>query len=332
MSDPPKRRGRKPKDTQKEPIGDPKDPGNEEPRKRKRGRKPKCEITSIQDIREKFSNSDDKVVFQGTSEPLETDLEQVQVPFGNLNITVHTAKPVNKEELRNMFVGQIPGNAFDEEEEKVGEEPIQNTDYSDSESDYYGYPHTVCLSCKNKEIEGELERKDRVRVNKLLFKFNENIADTREWPERCDHLCWWCCHSFETIPIPCVSKYDDRKRRYKIYGIFCSWECSAAFSHEEYNTVMVLDKLKREWTRDTKPIKRAPSRYILKAFGGHMSIDEFRKSHYQNRDIRVSVGKLDIVNVECIETYSEYVLKKKGKYKLKRKNEDMPKLNFKEID
>ena len=121
MEDPkvPKKRGRKPKDrSTAEHVDEDADEessvrsdsarveNEEEPRKRKRGRKPKCEIKSIQDIRQKFNNSDDKVIFQGSNEPIETDLVQVQVPFGNLNILVHSAKPVDKDELRNMFSKQ----------------------------------------------------------------------------------------------------------------------------------------------------------------------------------------------------------------------------------
>ena len=302
----PKKRGRKPKLQKEEPLE------TEEVRKRKRGRKPKCEITSIQDIREKFKDSDDKVIFHGSSEPIETNLEQVQVPFGNLNITVHTTtKTVDKDELRTMYTKQTAFKPIP----KTQEESDDDSDGSDG-SETEEIPRILrkvslsddCTTEKDWTIDSPKQeqptKKYRAKLSKLLFHISEHIKNTKEWPETCDSLCWWCCHPFGGIPIPCVSKYDSIRKRFKVYGIFCSWECSAAFGFSENNSLLNLLLLKRNWTGDSSNISKAPSRYLLQSFGGGLTIDEFRNSSNNNKKYHISVSSIDFVSQNVIETYN----------------------------
>ena len=347
----PKKRGRKPK-IQTEQVDEDADEessvqleNDEEPRKRKRGRKPKCEIKSIQDIRQKFNNAggNDKVVFQGSNEQVESDLVQVQIPFGNLNILVHSAKPVDKDELRSMFSNAKrtePGSTKPLESspietlaKHVGTKMVGTTrsfcNGSESESECDSrrirklyIPLTSVASHPTAPAESvEIIQKNKVKINRLLYKFINKAEETKEWPTKCNTLCWWCCHSFESIPIPCISKYDSIRKRFKIYGIFCSWNCSAAYAMKENDSVMNLQLLKREWTGDTSNIERSPSRYILKAFGGHMSIEEYRNNNGVQRSFHITKNNMDFVNHNCIETYTETSKKVKSKYKLKRKND-----------
>lgn len=304
----PKKRGRKPKLQKEDPCD------GEEVRKRKRGRKPKCEITSIQDIREKFKDSDDKVIFHGSSEPIETNLEQVQVPFGNLNITVHTApKTVDKNELRNMYTKQSFAPA------PTISTPLGDG-YSDSEvsEDPLGEDTEDPLAEDVEDPEPARPKKSRTKFHKLLYHVSEQIKINKEWPGRCDTLCWWCCHEFEGVPIPCVSKYDSIRKRFKVYGIFCSWECSAAFGFSENNSLLNLLLLKRQWTGDASNIQKAPSRYLLRPFGGFMSIEEFRKcSETKNKKYHIPISTLDFVNQHCIETYTTQTIKQEVNIKCK---------------
>jgi hypothetical protein len=407
MEDPkvPKKRGRKPKVQTEQTSQEDEDEESSvqiendgEPRKRKRGRKPKCEIKSIQDIRQKFNNSDDKVIFQGSNEPIETDLMQVQVPFGNLNIVVHSAKPVDKDELRNMFSKQITEPAVKVVEKKKYVESSRNLSSNESESEsendsiynrrYLRTAKPMALRIGAKFIEEdtaqvaasleermtsgqsdalrrmtsgqsdalrrmtqcaasveekapstpktlvdtaeqysvdnvEIVQKNKIKINRLLYKFVNKLDETKEWPTKCNTLCWWCCHGFESIPIPCVSKYDSIRKRFKIYGIFCSWNCSAAHAMKENDSILNLQLLKREWTGDTSNIERSPSRYILKAFGGHMSIEEYRNNNGVQRTFHITKNNMDFINHNCIESYTETSKKVKSKYKLKRKNNNI---------
>lgn len=330
----PKKRGRKPKnitEEQKKTL--------DTERKRKRGRKPKCDIASIDDIRQKFMDSDDKVVFSNNSEYIEPNLDQIYVPFGNLNIIVHQAKPYDKEKLRNMFTDG--SDQKDEQQTKI---------YTINDGDQYKIlePTKDVESDIESEIEPEIEEtiknestisnkktdtiinksfvasnkpenkniivKERKRIFKLLHKFTDKIEETKEWPTSTNILCWWCCHNFNTIPIPCTSKYDDRKRRYSFYGIFCSWECSAAYCRDNHKSMFDFYKLRQEWTGLTSRIKPAPSRYILKSFGGYMSIGDFRNTSYIERNVILMTNdRCSYENQEVAEIIKELAYKKKYK-------------------
>lgn len=91
---------------------------------------------------------------------------------------------------------------------------------------------------------------------------------------------------------------------------------------KENDSILNLQLLKREWTGDASNIERSPSRYILKAFGGHMSIEEYRNNNGVQRSFHITKNNMDFINHNCIETYTETSKKVKSKYKLKRKNDN----------
>ena len=39
-----------------------------------------------------------------------------------------------------------------------------------------------------------------IKTVKKLYKVLDSLE---EWPEKSDLLCHWCCHSFDSMPIPC---------------------------------------------------------------------------------------------------------------------------------
>jgi|TARA_R110000823_G_scaffold291378_1_gene409763 hypothetical protein len=101
--------------------------------------------------------------------------------------------------------------------------------------------------------------------------------------------CWWCCHSFNGTPLMLPYKYDDRRNKFYTSGNYCSWSCIKSYAIDKYgcttggricgNVVMMRKKLYNQ----IGPIKAAPSRFLLKEFGGDMTIESFREN--QTRDI-----------------------------------------------
>lgn len=100
------------------------------------------------------------------------------------------------------------------------------------------------------------------------------------WPSETKSCCWWCCHSFDSIPVPLPTHYDQKLHLFSVRGIFCSWGCAKAYSLVEgsviYRQSELLTMLRRRIEGKTISIKAAPYRNQLKMFGGDMSIDEFR--------------------------------------------------------
>lgn len=96
-------------------------------------------------------------------------------------------------------------------------------------------------------------------------------------------LCWWCCHEIpgESLGLP----YELKNNQFKTLGQFCTWPCVKAYNIErdKYNTGQCTDLItlyrKRSLGGESlgRPLKSAPNRLCLKAFGGKLTIEEFRR-------------------------------------------------------
>lgn len=340
----PKKRGRKPKnkdDIEKSPREKKKrgrkpkvdklivDTG--EVRVRKRGRKPKYKIESISEIRAKYEDTD-KVEFSNTKDVKaveESDYNKTQVSFGNLNITVTEKPEIDKDELRNMFkIEETVSNT-------VITSPIVSTKsktiyvspppssglYSESESEFESMQVKQCCNCESKKNDDNLVIVKKREIHYLLYKFNKKLQEFKQWPSSTDILCWWCCHSFNDTPIPSVSCFDYKRDYYNLKGIFCSWECSLAYTLENNKSSINLYKLYRNVTGDLNfNVSAAPSRYVLKAFGGYMDIEEYRNSPHTKREIKIADdNRMSYINQEILEVYEELEIKKKKKQQSRRR-------------
>lgn len=94
-------------------------------------------------------------------------------------------------------------------------------------------------------------------------------------------LCWWCCHSIEGQELHVPYKYNGKE--FFTFGHFCSWSCMKSYTiqstHPNKSEMCSLVALmKKKATGTIEPIVPAPNRFTLKAFGGSLSIEEFRGS------------------------------------------------------
>lgn len=112
------------------------------------------------------------------------------------------------------------------------------------------------------------------------------------YPNKTDVYCWWCCHDFSTHPIGVPLKYDAVNDVFKVIGCFCSFNCAYAHIKKEKLKVQMCDlkfmyeKLSgAEFSSDTWNLTPAPEKYILKRFGGPLTIEEYRSSFDNHFDI-----------------------------------------------
>jgi hypothetical protein len=112
--------------------------------------------------------------------------------------------------------------------------------------------------------------------------------------------CWWCCHEIpgESLGMP----YEFKNNQFKTMGQFCTWGCVKAFNMErdKYNQNIVVDLItlyRKRAYGEIKPLKSAPSRFALKAFGGTMTIEEFRRG----ADVNITFPD-DIRSMPFVET------------------------------
>ena len=123
------------------------------------------------------------------------------------------------------------------------------------------------------------------RIARLLIEFGEK-SRVGEWPTSSSVHCHWCCHRFDGVPFGTPLRYTEG--RFHVTGCFCSLNCAAAHNFackvstdEMYERYALLNLL-HERVYDAPPPQRrvrpAPDRCTLAAFGGHLSIDDFRAS------------------------------------------------------
>ncbi len=93
-------------------------------------------------------------------------------------------------------------------------------------------------------------------------------------------LCWWCCHDIpgETYHMP----YKFEKQQFHTCGHFCSWPCVKAYNifsnRPQLGTISTLiTQYRFKLSGKIQTLNAAPHRFALKAFGGTMTIEEFRK-------------------------------------------------------
>ena len=214
---------------------------------------------------------DNKINFSECDNNLDENLPSQKISFGNLSIIVQNAKKDDPKEIQKKFYTTDNNNRSHIVQEK---KQICSLNFSDSEEE--------------SDSEDEYEKKNKKirlpkRINKDIkfigiMKHYENINDSegKDVPKKTNLLCWYCSHSFKTQPLFLPIKKN--KDRYKICGNFCSWGCIKAYSTRncqgKYNNL--LQTYFKELTGETFLIKSNPPFPMLKAFGGNMTITEYR--------------------------------------------------------
>jgi hypothetical protein len=111
----------------------------------------------------------------------------------------------------------------------------------------------------------------------------EKISEVVVAPLDCSRLCWHCCHPWQGEAIPYPFAYDDRTKKFKVGGQFCSFECIKGYSRDTVSVavsgihLMNIRHYRKIITGRTDPFMPAPPKIVLRAFGGNLTIEEFRK-------------------------------------------------------
>ena len=157
---------------------------------------------------------------------------------------------------------------------------------------------------KNPSLKQDEKKKDTINISEnLIIKLNHsdvdeyNIMGYNTNNEKNDmvkennisELCWNCAHPFHKEIYGIPLKYLDKI--FYIYGDFCSLECCARYALDnlrEYNfsEIYTLINLYNNilFNNHSEKVEIAPSKLILKSFGGSLTIEEYR-SNFNNKDI-----------------------------------------------
>ncbi len=101
-----------------------------------------------------------------------------------------------------------------------------------------------------------------------------------QWLKPTKILCWHCAHKFKNPPIGIPTERQGGGT-YLMRGNFCSFSCAKGFVIREgaYNShvhLALIERMAREVYQCTDAIVPAPSPMALKAFGGTMTLTQFR--------------------------------------------------------
>jgi len=139
------------------------------------------------------------------------------------------------------------------------------------------------------------------------------------------HVCWNCCHKFDNNNYGLPIKYINNI--FYIYGFFCSLECAARYTFDNFNNDFEIYSLINFYynfinNTTSEKINIAPKRLVLKMFGGNMDIDEYRNNFKTNCIFYVNIPPIFPIN-HTINTYENNINNmndNKKDLKLYRKN------------
>ena len=135
-----------------------------------------------------------------------------------------------------------------------------------------------------------------------FYKRNDNILlaqykdsdETKMIPEKSDVACLWCCHTFENRP--CIIPSRDLGTHLQVYGNFCCPECAMAYlfdqrmdAHSRWEQLSLLNRVYGDMVGGNG-VFVAPSRSVLKLFGGPYTIEQYReliRSHKYRVDVHL---------------------------------------------
>jgi hypothetical protein len=124
-------------------------------------------------------------------------------------------------------------------------------------------------------------------------------------------LCWWCCHSIPGESIQLPTAYNHTTKSFSGIGQFCSIGCVKAFGWTSpLANKPNVNNLITMMVQDSQPdamlnVQRAPPWQCLRAFGGIMSIDEFRAS---NQAIHFDFKPIERVTYDVEKKYHSETL------------------------
>tara|TARA_B100001094_G_C17991553_1_gene700480 strand:- start:247 stop:939 length:693 start_codon:yes stop_codon:yes gene_type:complete len=155
-----------------------------------------------------------------------------------------------------------------------------------------------------------------------ILAYQENDS-SKKCENNCSELCWNCSHAFDKSIIGIPLKYDNDI--FYIYGDFCSLECGARYAYEylpdKFRDIYSLINLYNQKLnpQESIPIELAPNKLLLKAFGGELTIDEYRKNNINNK---YNIILPQIIPIRHVTDSQEILnsVNNKSNYKLYRKS------------
>jgi len=284
---------------------------------KKRGRKPKNAV--VPEV-EKFGKLNISIIEdEDTSTTGQSTAEQVDKP-----VTKQKKSPAKKSPAKSTNSPSI------EKQQQQQQQQQQQIESTPPEGELFNLDITAS-HMGNAAVNRRPAVDDKPGYFQILREFND------AYPQQTNIHCWWCCHQFDSHPIGIPTKYDKISKTYKVIGCFCSFECAFAHCRDKNKKVYLSDfrvfyeKVTGEDGRHILSIRPAPDKWILKMFGGELSIEEFRASFTNGTRFQIMCAPMVPIGMFCDESkVGNRVYKKDGVIrkleirKAKKKPEPVP--------
>jgi len=172
---------------------------------------------------------------------------------------------------------------------------------------------------KSKEDEDNIKMKKSIDNKLKILEKELNLNDIQR-----KSACFWCTCDYNSQPIYIPSTYY--KKKYNVYGSFCSPECACSYLFNEqidditkYERYQLLNFLYGSLYNYKKNIKPAPSPfYTLDKFYGNLTIQEYRKLLEYDRLLLVIDKPLTKIYPEIHEDNNDFETIYENKITLKK--------------
>ena len=148
-------------------------------------------------------------------------------------------------------------------------------------------------------------------INILPVEISKQKFETMKKDVKTDIHCFWCSYQFDTQPICMPESYDGKKDVFKVFGCFCSFNCSLSFAmkNRKLGHQALISHMHKKFTGNFMTIKKAPPPYCLEKYGGPVSIEDYRASFRTGRDITINIFPMIFVPWQIEDSVSSELLK-----------------------
>ncbi len=215
-------------------------------------------------------------------------IQSVDVSNNDMVITYDPAPPADAQPY-----DMNADNPFYEGVEQF-ESPLQNSIITPVQASEPVQPKYESTSENNSE-----QPIDYYNLKSTLLVQYTYSSEIKTIPQTSDSACFWCCHTFNNRPV--VLPIRDTGEHLQVTGNFCSPECALSYlfdmrqdSHTRWEQLALLYRVYGEACQGK--IHPAPSRNVLKLFGGNLSITDYRNL-IQSHKVRIDVHLPPMVSI-----------------------------------
>lgn len=210
-------------------------------------------------------------------------IQSKDVMFNDIPITYDPLPPSNPEAYNSLN-----NNPFEDTAEEV---TLVTNNENQNNNDSTPKGNTVENVSQNNQNVSNSGTIDFYNLKGTLLVQYKNSTEIKKIPDTSDSACFWCCHTFIWKPV--ILPLRDQGEYLQVYGNFCCPECAMAYlfdirqdSHTRWEQLAILNRLYREACGGK--IYPAPSRNVLKYFGGNLTIEEYR-ALIRSQKVRIDV-------------------------------------------